>query len=530
MKKILLLSSVLILSGILFSCQAEREERQSAPNYFKGFSIDAARTVEDMDHYFRMVDFSVEWGFNCLVFRLTDDEGSSLKFKTHPELKTHPGAFTSVELKALVKYASDKGIEMIPEVESFGHTKYITETERYSFLEDILDPSITWANGICPVSDSTLQLMKDLYSEVAEIFPSQYLHIGCDETNWGGNEMTRKALEEKSKIEIWAEYVNQLNGFVKELGKRSIIWGDVPIREDQELLGMLDKDIVIMDWNYWLTDEQKIAGNAIKMMENGFDIIGAPAVNWMMWGPRVGESQFGNIEAFRSVYNKITSKKNKGVIITHWCPYRYLQNGQWDSYARAADILNSDSSSAEATLKHFTEQHFGSPWNKDWRKIYEQLYHLTPKNKYHGEDVGITGFYPWRNHEDMEEILMRTGPLEISFSETVELLKKQEDRIQRNRGDFQELLLTAQYLEHMIWRDNRVFSLKSSGEEAETVVAEIAMKDVQMLDQLRTTWKNGRTGKMSENHIWEFPRAAAFSARLAEDQEEMKILMENIEK
>jgi hypothetical protein len=147
MKKNLFLSSVLILSGILFSCQSEREGRQTGPNYFKGFSIDAARTVEDMDHYFSMVDFSVEWGFNCLVFRITDDEGRALKFKSHPELKTHPGAFTSVELKALVKYASDKGIEVIPEVESFGHTKYITETDRYGFLEDILDTSIAGPMG-----------------------------------------------------------------------------------------------------------------------------------------------------------------------------------------------------------------------------------------------------------------------------------------------------------------------------------------------------------------------------------------------
>jgi hypothetical protein len=372
--------------------------------------------------------------------------------------------------------------------------------------------------------------MKDLYSEVAEIFPSQYLHIGCDETNWGGNEMTKKALEEKSKIEIWAEYVNQLNGFVKELGKTSIIWGDVPIREDQELLGMLDKDIVVMDWNYWLTDEEEIAGNADKMVENGFDIIGAPAVNWMMWSPRVGEFQFGNIRAFKNVYNNIASEKNLGVIITHWCPYRYLQNGQWDSYARAADILNNDSASSEVTLKRFTEQHFGAEWNKEWSKIYKHLYHLTPKNKYHGEDLGIMGFYPWRNQEDVKEILLRNGPLELSFSETVELIKKQDIQIQRNLGDFREMLLTAQYMEHMIWRDNRLFSLKSEDHEAEAVVAEIALKDRAMLDRLRAAWEKGRTGEMSDKHLWEFPLAAAFSARLSEDPQEMKILMQNIEK
>jgi hypothetical protein len=466
---VLFLGLILMLSIILFSCQSGGKGDQTVPNHFKGFSIDAARTVEDMDHYFRMVDFSAEWGFNCLVFRITDDEGSALKFKLHPELKTHPGAFTSEELKALIKYASDRGIEVIPEVESFGHTKYITEVERYRYLEDILDPTIEWANGICPVSDTTLHLMKDLYSEVAEIFPSRYLHIGCDETNWGGNEMTREALKEKSKIEIWAEYVNQLNGFVKALGKTSIIWGDVPIREDQELLGMLDKDIVVMDWNYWLTDEEEIAGNADKMVENGFDIIGAPAVNWMMWSPRVGEFQFGNIRAFKNVYNNIASEKNLGVIITHWCPYRYLQNGQWDSYARAADILNNDSASSEVTL-------------------------------------------------------------ELSFSETVELIKKQDIQIQRNLGDFREMLLTAQYMEHMIWRDNRLFSLKSEDQEAEAVVAEIALKDRAMLDRLRAAWEKGRTGEMSDKHLWEFPLAAAFSARLSEDPQEMKILMQNLEK
>lgn len=530
MKKNIILIYLMIISGLLTSCQSDNDKTSTVPGPFKGFSIDAARTVETMDHYFRIVDFAAEWGFNCLVFRITDDEGSALKFKKHPEIKTHEGAFTGEEIKELIEYASYRDIEIIPEIESFGHTKYITEIERYKFLEDILDPSIEWANGICPVSDTTLKLMKDLYSEVAEIFPSKYFHIGCDETNWGGNEMTKKALEEKSKIEIWANYVNQLNGYVKKLGKTSIIWGDVPIREDEELLALLDKDIVLMDWNYWLTDEDKINENAYKMLANGFDIIGAPAVNWMMWGPRVGEFQFRNIQAFKNVYSKINDEQNLGLIITHWCPYRYMQNGQWDSYAIAADMLNEDTLSMEGSLKRFTEIHFGAEWNEDWRKIYEQLYELIPKNKYHGQDLGVNDFYPWQNQEDLQEIFSRSDPLGISFSETIDLLTNQESRINKNHGDYQELLLTVQVMEHMIWRDNKLQAIKESRENIEAVLSQIADTDQDILNKVRANWEKGRKGEMSERHLWEYPRAAAYSAKLANDKTEVMKILNALEK
>jgi N-acetyl-beta-hexosaminidase len=71
---------------VLSSCKSTTVAFR-AQEPIRGFMIDAARTVERMDHYYRFIDFCAEWGFNTLIFRLTDDEGSAYQFQSHPELK-----------------------------------------------------------------------------------------------------------------------------------------------------------------------------------------------------------------------------------------------------------------------------------------------------------------------------------------------------------------------------------------------------------------------------------------------------------
>ena len=83
--------------------------------------IDAPRGVETMDYYFRLIEFLSNEGINTIIFRLTDDQGAAYLFKSHPELKMSEGALNEEELKQLIRHASEKGILMIPEVESFGH-------------------------------------------------------------------------------------------------------------------------------------------------------------------------------------------------------------------------------------------------------------------------------------------------------------------------------------------------------------------------------------------------------------------------
>ena len=158
---------------------------------------DAARLPEKLEYYQRLIDFCADWGLNALQFRLTDDQGSALRFESHPELLTHRNAFSPAEMRRLVEYGEKHGVTLIPEIESFGHTHYITGVPRYAELSDHNAGAQADFTGIIPVHPQTLEIFRDLYREIAAIFASPYIHGGCDEVSWGGSELSQQALREE---------------------------------------------------------------------------------------------------------------------------------------------------------------------------------------------------------------------------------------------------------------------------------------------------------------------------------------------
>ncbi len=125
--------------------------------------VDAARVPETMAYYRRVIEFCSDWELNTLQFRLTDDQGSAMRFGSVPDLVTHRNAFTPEELKSLVEYGQSRGVELIPEVESFGHTGYITRSPAYAHLSDRDATGDSEFNGIIPVNPETLTLFGKLY-------------------------------------------------------------------------------------------------------------------------------------------------------------------------------------------------------------------------------------------------------------------------------------------------------------------------------------------------------------------------------
>jgi N-acetyl-beta-hexosaminidase len=128
--------SVAILVLMFLISFSAKSNTRLEEKVFRGFMIDAPRGVETIEYYFRLIDFCQEEGFNSIIFRLTDDQGSAFLFTSHPELNMCEGAFSAKELKTIVDYAQNNGIEMIPEIESFGHSRYIIQTKKYKFLKD----------------------------------------------------------------------------------------------------------------------------------------------------------------------------------------------------------------------------------------------------------------------------------------------------------------------------------------------------------------------------------------------------------
>ena len=509
---------------LLFSCNV-KSTNDNKEKPFRGFMIDAPRGTETLDYYFRLIDFCKVEGINAIIFRLTDDQGSAYLFTSHPELNMCEGAFTARELKEIVTYAQDKGIEMIPEIESFGHSKYITQSKRYRFLND--GPEGADFNALCPVNDSTLNLMKDLYNEVASIFPGKYVHIGCDEVNWGASRMSKEALNKKSRDQIWAEYINKLNGCLKVLHKKAMIWGDVPIYKEKTVLDLLNKDIVIIDWNYWETDKAKIEEVARTVLDKGFKLIGCPAVSWCKWSPRVGELQFKNINAYAEVYSKLDNPNNLGVILSNWVPKRYLQNSQWDTYTIAAKIIkNNGNYNYMDAIPAFVKDYFGAKYNSTWHQIYEIFYTEAPQ---------LEEFTPWYSETHIRNIVTANKGLENKFGELKNLLLSCKPDVTKNKNDLEALLLTVEFIDYNYNRQNELLafvrSKKTDLKSVEIYLKKIASGDQAMLSKIHSAWNTGRRCTIRENdeeNMWSYYKVANYSKHLSENPSEFIEILNNL--
>jgi hypothetical protein len=501
--------------------------------------VDAARLPEQLSYYRRLIDFGREWGLNALVFRLTDDQGSALRFRSHPELLTHRHALTPDEARELAAYGEQQGVMVIPEVESFGHTRYITSVARHAHLEDRREGD--GFTGLCPVAPETLALISDLYWEVAAIFSAPYLHGGCDEVNWGGSALSRRALQTKSRAQIWAEYVNALDGVCRQLGKELIIWGDAVLHRDPDILSRLDKRVIVMDWQYQALDPRPLAQVARQVVADGRRVLGAPAVTSCAWGPRPGERQLRNIEAFADAYAGISDRRCLGIVVTNWVPTRYVQRSLWDSFGYAAVGLARGSQAARHSgFRSFVERFYGAEWNSTWQGIFETFYRIVPSRpscapSWPGDGLIV----PWTNEQDLLNSLRAARGTPSPYAALREHLGAVEDGVRRHRDDFSAFTLSADYLDHVFWRQAVLGAAAMEGRPSiSTVVENVAARDRRLMERLDADWRTGRfidaSGKLdalpglepADQLHYTMRRAAAFSAELAGDARRLQRLVD----
>jgi hypothetical protein len=504
----------------------------------RGLMVDAGRVPESLEYYKRVVDFCAEWQLNTLQFRLADDQGSALRFQTVPDLLTHKNAFTPEQLSGLGAYAASRGVDLLPELESFGHTGYITRSPAYAHLLDASAAGDAEFTGVIPVSEETRELFVKLYGEVAQIFPSHYLHGGCDEVNWGGSALSRRALETKSRAQIWAEYLNYLDRISTGLGKQFIVWGDFVLHKEPEILPQLDKNIVLMDWNYRENSSAKLDETLQKVRANGSRGIGAPALINYTWGPRAGSEQLRNIDAYAECYLGSDDPASLGVILTNWIPSRYLQNSIWDGFAYTAVAFNQGTATAQTSAwQRFVEKHYGAKWSEMWDEAFALIYDYAPyvKDRATASWMGLPLRVPWSSDEELKAVMANIMGRPNPYAELFRLLASVEGSVTKNKPDFESFKLCVLYLGTVLARESAVVKPARVGvidQEADRALIEsIAEQDRKMAEALEKDWDQGRPAdspaisealfglRPKDQLLYQWRRAAAYSASLAADPE-----------
>ena len=363
--------------------------------------------------------------------------------------------------------------------------------------------------------------------------------------NWGGSALSRKALQTRTRADIWAAWLNQLNAIAQSLGKTFIVWGDFVLGKEPEILPRLEKSIVIMDWNYWDTDPVPFRNALAKVRANGSRGIGAPGLISYRWGPRPGASQLGNIDAFADAYLASHDSASLGVILTNWVPSRYIQNSLWDGYAYAAVAFNHGSAAARSSaFRSFVERHFGAQWNESWSQAFTLLYDAAP---IYGDEKatppGLRLPVPFSTEDELRAALkVRTYPAN-PFPHLREILATLKPSVIKNAGDFEALLLSVRYLETLFWRQGviqeRAATEPFDRDAARELIQTIAERDRTLLDALNKDWDAGRPAdspaklaplygmEPKDQLVFQWSRAAAFSADLAAHPDRFHALVQS---
>ncbi len=234
----------------------------------KGFHLDLRIQVMKPEALKAFAKELSDFGVNTLVMEW---EGS-FPFESHP-LIANKNSYTKAEIRDFVSYCESLGIDVIPLQQTLGHMEYVLRYARYAKQrEDRKDVS-----QICPSQPKLNKaLLTDLITEMAELHPSKYFHIGGDEAYLFGHcKHCSAKVEEHGKAKLLAEHLKMVCDIVVSLGKVPVLWADVANKYPEEL-HQLPKETVFVVWNYgWALDR---FGDPAKLVDLGFEVWGAPSL------------------------------------------------------------------------------------------------------------------------------------------------------------------------------------------------------------------------------------------------------------
>lgn len=269
-------------------------EIEDAPRFrYRGTLLDVARYYFPPEFLTKLIDMMALYKFNALQLHLTDDQGWRIEIKKYPKLtevgawrretmvgqtpvpyvgdgKPHGGFYTQQQIRDLVAYAAARNITIVPEIEMPGHAgAALAAYPNLSCTGGPFEVSTTWGvheDIFCP-SEQTFAFLEDVLTEVMELFPSQYIHVGGDEvpkTRWKTSPVAQDLMRReglKNEEELQSYFIKRIERFLSSHGRKLIGW-------DEILEGGIAPEATVMSW-------RGIQGG-IAAAQQGHDVIMTP--------------------------------------------------------------------------------------------------------------------------------------------------------------------------------------------------------------------------------------------------------------
>jgi len=340
----------------------------------RSLMIDAARLHERDDYYRKLIRFAAQWDMNAIVFRVTDDQGSAMRFDCLPGAR-RKFQYTKKAMRELALYASRQGINLIPEVECLGHSRYITDLPEFKHLKEGHEDCYS---GLCISNPGTYKILASIIRETAEVFEGELIHLGCDESVFGVCPKCKKKLAKESKYVLYARHIQRLHKIASSFNKRIIIWGD-HITDlwgdgriyDKNALKLIPKDVIIANWDYRHTVTNI---STDELTRGGYKVLTCPALHWCRASVFPSKLEITNTKRFITQAHRYNDMGAIGSIITVWCPYRFIPDAMWHSYALAGRLMSERRPNRNQFEADFAKEFYGISAHRTLAKAYEHFY------------------------------------------------------------------------------------------------------------------------------------------------------------
>jgi len=289
---------------------------------YRGMHLDVCRHLFPVDFIKKYIDLLATYKINNFHWHLTDDQGWRLEIKKYPLLTeigsqrsstpigrntrddntAYGGFYTQAEAIEIVDYAAKRYVNIIPEIEMPGHA--VAALASYPALSctggpfEVLTKWGVSENIFCAGNENVYNFLEDVLSEVMDIFPSRYIHIGGDEapkTRWEACPLCQQKIRDESlkdAQELQSYFIRRIEKFLNQNGRQIIGW-------DEILEGGLAPGATVMSW--------RGTEGGITAARMGHDVImtpGTPCYFDHYQGPPAAEPlAIGGYNPLISVYN-----------------------------------------------------------------------------------------------------------------------------------------------------------------------------------------------------------------------------------
>ncbi len=240
---------------------------------WRGMHLDVSRHFMPKPFVLKFIDLLALHKMNTFHWHLTDDQGWRIEIKKHPKLTSvgawrketrigherfkrgfdgvpHGGFYTQQEIREVVAYARARFVSVVPEIEMPGHAQ--AAIAAYPELGNTGQPLAVWprfgvSRDIFNPSEKTISFLQEVLSEVLQLFPGTFIHVGGDEAvkdQWKASEVAQARIRElglKNEQELQSYFIGRMEQFLRGKGRRLIGW-------DEILEGGLPDGAAVMSW------------------------------------------------------------------------------------------------------------------------------------------------------------------------------------------------------------------------------------------------------------------------------------------